>query len=154
MSNNGQNGASHQKRTPATRAARATYPLMESNGDALTSANGRPLADVTLEAAAAGELTAADMAISAATLRAQADIARQAGYGELAQNLERAAELTAVPNEELLGMYERLRPGRATYAELIALADRLEQTYQATVTATFVREAAEVYRSRNLVRRV
>jgi propanediol dehydratase small subunit len=91
--------------------------------------------------------------ISASTLRAQAALAAQAGYHALAQNLLRAAELTAVPNEELLQMYEILRPGRSTYAELTQMADRLEREYDAPITATFVREAAETYRSRNLVRR-
>ena len=77
----------------------------------------------------------------------------QAGYSALAQNLLRAAELTAVPNQELLRMYEIMRPGRSTYAELSQMAERLENEYHAPITAAFVREAAEVYRSRNLARR-
>ena len=48
------------------------------------------------------------------------------GFRQLAANLRRAAELTAVPNAELLRMYEMLRPGRSTYAELQELAARLE----------------------------
>ena len=91
--------------------------------------------------------------MSAATLRAQAEIAAQAGYRELAQNLQRAAELTAVPNEELLRMYEIMRPGRSTYDDLTLMANKLENDYNAPITAGFVREAAEVYRSRNLLRR-
>jgi propanediol dehydratase small subunit len=120
----------------------------------LAASSGRPLAAVTLDAAAAGALAAGDIQISAATLVAQADVAEQAGYHALAQNLRRAAELTAVPNEELLRMYEQVRPGRSTYVELVRLADRLEQTYAAPLTAAFVREAARVYRARNLLRRV
>ncbi|MEX1018729.1 MAG: diol dehydratase small subunit, partial [Litorilinea sp.] len=84
---------------------------------------------------------------------AQAAIARQSGFGELADNLTRAAELTAVPNEELLRMYEQLRPHRATYTELMELAHTLETNYHAPVTAEFVREAAQVYQTRNLLRR-
>jgi propanediol dehydratase small subunit len=91
--------------------------------------------------------------ISADTLRAQADVARDAGYTQLAENLLRAAELTFVPNEELLRMYELLRPGRSTHAELIAMAEMLEQHYKAIATAKFVREAAEIYLARNLFRR-
>ena len=86
-------------------------------------------------------------------MRAQAAVAAQAGYRELAQNLQRAAELTAVPNAELLRMYEVMRPSRSTYAELSALAAQLEGEYNAPITAGFVREAAEVYRKRNLLRR-
>ncbi|MXD27906.1 propanediol dehydratase small subunit PduE, partial [Escherichia coli] len=38
-----------------------------------------------------------------------------------------------------------LRPYRSTKQELIAIADELEQRYQAKIFAAFVREAAELY---------
>jgi propanediol dehydratase small subunit len=129
------------------------YPLAEHAADQLEAISGRPLGTITGEAAEAGELTIADLQISAETLRAQAAIARRAGYPQLAVNLARAAELTAVPNAEVLRMYETLRPGRARYDELIALADQLEQEHYAPESAALVREAAEVYRARNLLRR-
>ena len=137
----------------APHAQTFTYPLMENAADALTAASGRALNSVSLEAVAAGEVDAADLQISADTLRAQADLAEQAGYRALAQNLQRAAELTAVPNQELLRMYETMRPGRSTYAELTQMADRLEQEFAAPITAALVRESAETNRSRNLLRR-
>ncbi|MCC6457800.1 MAG: diol dehydratase small subunit [Caldilineaceae bacterium] len=130
-----------------------TYPLMESAAGELTAASGRTLSSVNLDAAAAGLVDADDLQINAATLRAQAELAQQAGYRELAQNLQRAAELTAVPNEELLRMYELMRPGRSNYEELTEMAQRLEMDFDAPITAGFVREAAEVYRNRNLLRR-
>ena len=130
-----------------------TSPLMESAEDSLTASSGRTLSSITLDAAAAGEIDATDLQVSAATLAAQAELAHQAGYRELAQNLQRAAELTAVPNQELLRMYELMRPGRSTYSQLTDMADRLENEFSAPITAAFVREAAEVYRSRNLLRR-
>jgi propanediol dehydratase small subunit len=80
----------------------------------------------------------------------QAEIAATAGYPQLAANLRRAAELTALPNDELLRAYEALRPGRSTIAEIRALADRLETEYGARETAAFVREAAEAYAARGL----
>ncbi len=126
------------------------YPLMEHAADTLCAASGRPAAAITLERLAAGELTDADLRIAADALRAQAAIALAAGYPQLAANLRRAAELTAVPNAELLRMYETLRPGRATHAEMLALAARLEETYGAIETGAFVREAAAVYLSRGL----
>ena len=122
------------------------YPLREHAADELHAISGRPLGAITDEAAAAGELAIADVQISAETLRAQAAIACAAGHPQLAANLTRAAELTAVPNAEMLGMYHALRPGRATYAELLALAERLEQTYHAPENAALVREAASVLR--------
>ena len=129
------------------------YPLMDHAADRLRAASGRPLAEVTLEAAADGALSLADVQISAETLRAQAEIARRAGYRQLAVNLARAAELTEVPNAELLRMYELLRPGRASYDELSALADSLEQHYAAPENARLVREAASVYQTRGMLRR-
>ena len=124
---------------------------MEHADDTLQAASGRPLNEITLEAL--DELSITDVQISPATLRAQAEIARQAGFRQLATNLTRAAELTAVPNTELLRMYELLRPQRASHAELLALADTLERCYAAVENARMVREAAEVYRARGLLKR-
>jgi propanediol dehydratase small subunit len=131
----------------------AHYPLIEHAADTLKAASGRPLSEVTLEAAAVGGLGIADTQISAAALRAQAVVARAAGYPQLAENLERAAELTAVPNAEVLRMYDMLRPGRSTHAELLSLAELLEREHAASSCAALVREAAEVYRRRGMVRR-
>jgi propanediol dehydratase small subunit len=117
---------------------------------ALRAASGRALAEITPEALASGALTADDLRIRAETLRAQAGIAAASGYPQLAANLRRAAELTALPNDELLRAYEMLRPGRATVEELRALAARLDREYAATETAAFVREAAEAYAARGL----
>jgi len=129
------------------------YPLGESSGETLFAASGRRLADITAEAARASDLKIADVQISVDTLRAQAEVALQAGYPQLASNLIRAAELTAVPNAEVLRMYNTLRPGRATYAELVALADSLEMQYHAPECARMVREAATVYKTRNLLQK-
>jgi propanediol dehydratase small subunit len=131
---------------------RPNYPLRENAADQLRAASGRQLAEITEEAARAGELSMADFQVSADTLRAQAEVARQSGYARLAENLTRAAELTAVPNVEVLHMYNFLRPGRATHTELLALASTLEGQYHAPECARLVREAAEVYQTRGLVR--
>jgi propanediol dehydratase small subunit len=127
------------------------YPLIQSASETLQAASGRPLSEVTLDALE--DLSIADVQISPATLRAQAKIAGQAGFRQLAVNLTRAAELTAVPNAELLRMYEMLRPQRASHAELLALANELEQRYEAVENARMVREAAEVYQARGLLKR-
>jgi len=112
---------------------------------------GRPLTELTMEAILQGTLTEADFRISAETLQYQAQAAEEAGYVEQARNLRRAAELTHVSNEEVLAIYNALRPGRTSYRALIALATRLEQTLNAPLTAALVREAAEVYVARGLV---
>ncbi len=87
------------------------------------------------------------------TLLEQAEIARRAGLLQLAANLDRAAELTAVPNETLLEMYEMLRPGRSRFEQLMALAATLEEQFNAFENAALIREAAVVYRERGLLRR-
>lgn len=126
------------------------YPLMDNAGE-LRAASGRPAN--AIEVVALAELSPADLQISAETLRAQAAVAQGAGFTQLAENLTRAAELTAVPNEELLRMYEIMRPGRSTYDQLHAMATTLEALYGAANTAALVREAAEVYRQRDLLKR-
>jgi len=128
------------------------YPLMERAMGGLKAASGRSAEDITLERLAAGELADDDLRIAPEALREQADIAGQAGFPQLAANLRRAAELTAVPNAELLRMYETLRPGRATHEQMLALADRLAGEFRASETAEFVREAAEIYRARGLAK--
>lgn len=128
------------------------YPLMD-RPEELHAASGRGLREIDLEAAVKGRLSQEDLRIQGETLVAQAAIAREQGYTQLAENLARAAELTRVPNDELLGMYELLRPERASAQELEALARRLEDEYRAPATAALVREAAGVYHERRLLRR-
>jgi propanediol dehydratase small subunit len=129
------------------------YPLREHAAETLRAASGRLADEVTLERLAAGELTDDDLRITPEALRAQAEIAQGAGFPQLAANLRRAAELTAVPNVELLRMYETLRPGRATHGQMSALAERLAGEFQAHEMAAFVREAAEVYQARGLTKK-
>jgi propanediol dehydratase small subunit len=121
-------------------------------GDTVRTKSGRALDELTIEAILAGELTVADFRISAETLRRQADSAEAAGYRQLAENLRRAAELTRLSNQEVLDVYDALRPGRTTYDQLIALAKRLEREHQATLTAGLVREAAQVYLGRGIIK--
>lgn len=118
---------------------------------ALHTESGRTLDELTMDNVLKGTLSEDDFRISAETLRHQADVAEAAGSIQLAQNLRRAAELTKISNQEVLEIYNTLRPGRTTYDELIRLAERLETTLAAPLTATLVREAAEAYLERGLV---
>ncbi len=92
------------------------------------------------------------MTISSDRLDFQAEVAQGAGYTQLGDNLRRAAELTRVPSERLLKMYELLRPGRSTRAELEAVETELRDVYAAPLTAALVREAIAVYAARGLFR--
>lgn len=82
----------------------------------------------------------------------QARFARDAGYAEVAANLERAAEMTRIPNDEILELYEALRPGRSTYYQLLSLSQQLASRYDAEHTGAYIREAAEAYRSTGLLK--
>ena len=128
------------------------YPLGTRRPDLVSTPGGVPLRDVTLDAARAGSIDAGDMRATPETLRLQAEVARAAGRTQLAENLERAAELSLVPDDLVLEAYTALRPGRATAAELEEWALRLD-SFEATQTAAFVREAAAAYAARGLLAR-
>ena len=131
--------------------ATADFPLGTERPDAVRTPSGLSLDDLTLDALRAGRLDASEMRATAETLRLQAEISRAAGRAQLATNLGRAAELTALPDELILEIYTALRPHRSTRAELQRWADRLERDYRAPLTAAFVREAIAVYADRSLL---
>jgi propanediol dehydratase small subunit len=131
--------------------AAGDYPLGTRRPDLVRTPGGLALDDLTLDALRAGSLDASEMRATAETLRLQGEVARAAGRSELAANLDRAAELTVVPAEVILEIYTGLRPHRSTSDQLERLADRLEREFGATLTAAFVREAKEVYATRNLL---
>lgn len=126
------------------------YPLGTRRPDLVTTPGGVPLDDVSLDALRAGRIDAAEMRATPETLRLQSEVARAAGRDPLADSLERAAELAAVPDDVLLAVYTALRPRRATRAELEQWAARLEG-HGAGKTAGFVREAADAYAARGLL---
>jgi propanediol dehydratase small subunit len=105
----------------------------------------------TVEAAVDGELSLADLRMDPATLAHQAVVADEGGNPQLAENLLRAAELATVDDEEVMQLYEALRPHRSTAAELEALRVSLE-TRGASRCAELVRQAAVVYARRGLLR--
>jgi propanediol dehydratase small subunit len=126
------------------------YPLGARRPDLVSTPRGTPLTEVTLDALRAGRIDADEIRATPETLRMQAEVARTAGRSALAENLERAAELAAVPDDLLLAAYTALRPRRATAAELEEWAARLEHL-GASRTAAFVREAATAYAERGLL---
>jgi propanediol dehydratase small subunit len=131
--------------------AAGDYPLGTRRPDLVRTPDGLALEELTLDALRAGLLDASELRATAETLRLQGEVARAAGRPELAANLGRAAELTAVPDEVILEIYTGLRPHRSTSEQLEHLAERLGREFGATMTAAFVREAKEVYATRNLL---
>jgi propanediol dehydratase small subunit len=127
------------------------YPLGSNRPDLVTTPNGTPLDELTLDALRNGSLAAEELRATPATLRRQAAVARAAGRVPLAENLERAAELASVPADVILEVYTALRPRRSSAAHLSAWAERLEREYGAARAAAFVREAAANYAERGLL---
>ena len=114
--------------------------------------SGRTLDELTMDALRAGKLTPDDFRISRETLNGQAAAAAAAGSRQLAENLRRAGEMTALSNQDVFDVYNKLRPGRATYDELITLAENLRQERNMPLVAAFVSEAAEAYRQRGITK--
>ena len=105
----------------------------------------------TVQAALDGKLQLSDLRMDPATLAHQAVVAEEGGNPQLAENFLRAAELATMDGEEVMGLYEALRPHRSTAEELEALRASL-QTRGASRCAELVRHAAIVYARRGLLR--
>lgn len=114
----------------------------------IRSHSGRSPCEMTLDRVAAGEFADADVRISAETLRHQA--AAAGANRQLSENLLRAAELTLLPDEQVLSIYEALRPRRSTAEQLSQLSDELAAA-GLPGCATLVREAMTAYRQRGLL---
>jgi propanediol dehydratase small subunit len=111
--------------------------------------SGRPVENLTVEAVRTGEVGVTDLRIHPETLERQAVVAEQHGNAQLASNLRRAAELTRLPDDEVLAIYEALRPGRSTPAQLTERAASLASRGLPRCAALLT-EAAEVYARRGL----
>jgi propanediol dehydratase small subunit len=111
--------------------------------------SGRAVADITLDAMRSGQIGVADLRIHPETLERQAMLAEQHANPQLAENLRRAAELTRLGDDEVLAIYEALRPGRSSVAALTELAASLTERGLPRCAA-LVAEAATVYARRGL----
>ena len=121
------------------------YPLGEHEKERITSKTGMKLTDITLDEVMKNH-------ISREMLKAQGQVAKEAGNDPMEKNFERAAELVDVPDEVILKMYDKLRPNRSTKLELVMMAQELLEKYNAKNCAKLVMEAAEVYEKRGILR--
>src|SRR6516164_9641980 len=114
---------------PRRRPARAgpveaTEVTKVAEASDIRALSGKPVPSLTLDAIRAGEIGVADLRIHPDTLERQAVVANKHGNPQLAQNLRRAAELTRLPDDEVLAIYEALRPGRSSVAALVRRVER------------------------------
>lgn len=128
------------------------YPVASKRPDLVRTVSGKSLSDITLPNVVLGEIDAQEIRIRPETLELQARVAEAHGRTQMAVNFRRAAELTRLPDKEILRIYHALRPRRSTKAELLEIARELEEKYQSPINAGFVREAMEVYEKRDLLR--
>jgi propanediol dehydratase small subunit len=128
------------------------YPLSEKRRDLVKTVKGKSIDEITLEAVMDGEIEADEIRVTPEILEYQAQISESIERPQLAANMRRAAELTAVPDERILEIYNALRPDRSTKDELLEIADELENEYDAQINADLIREAADVYETRGGLR--
>ncbi|MFV0464982.1 MAG: diol dehydratase small subunit [Lachnospiraceae bacterium] len=127
------------------------YPFGQYEAERITSKTGKKLSDITLEAIKARKITADDIKISKTTLQAQGEVALAAGNPPMEKNFERASEMVDIPDDVLLEMYNKLRPNRATKLELVQMAQKLIEDYNAKNCARLVMEAVEIYEKRGIL---
>jgi len=128
------------------------YPLASKRPELLKTPTGKTLSEITLDKIMSGEVKSDDVRITPETLRMQAEIADGVGRYQFGNNLRRAAELVAIPDDRVLEIYNAMRPYRSTKPELLAIAEELEGKYNAKINAALVRESADVYERRNRLR--
>ena len=128
------------------------YPLGEYEKERITSKTGKKLTDITLDEVMKDHVSSDDNKISKEMLKAQGQVAKEAGNDPMEKNFERAAELVDVPDDVILKMYDKLRPNRSTKLELVMMAQELLEKYNARNCAKLVMEAAEVYEKRGILR--
>ena len=128
------------------------YPLGEHEKERITSKTGMKLTDITLDEVMKNHISADDIKISREMLKAQGQVAKEAGNDPMEKNFERAAELVDVPDQVSLKMYDKPRPNRSTKLELVMMAQELLEKYNAKNCAKLVMEAAEVYEKRGILR--
>jgi propanediol dehydratase small subunit len=129
--------------------AQAQQAGQAGQAQAVQALSGRPVGELTLEAVRRGEVSLPDLRIHPGTLERQAQVAVQHGNPQLAENLRRAAELTGLGDDEVLAIYEALRPGRSSAAQLTTLAASLAARGLPRCAALLT-EAAEIYERRGL----
>ncbi len=130
------------------------YPLGEKRPDLVKTPTGKKLSDISIENIISNNLQSEDCRISADTLEQQAQIAELAGNPQMARNFRRAAELTVIPDEEIIRIYNALRPYRSTKEELLKIAEHIETKFQASQNAAFLKEAAEYYEKQNRLKSI
>jgi len=114
--------------------------------------SGIDAAEISVDDVRRGDITLDDVRIHPDTLEHQACVAERHGNPQLAANFRRAAELALLPDEEIMDLYEALRPQRSTIEELRIIATRLTSKGAHRNAELFI-QAADVYARRELAKK-
>jgi propanediol dehydratase small subunit len=128
------------------------YPIYEKRPELIQTQTGKSVDEINIENILSGKVTPDDCRISAQTLEYQAQIEESAGNPQIAANFRRAAEMTRIPDERIIQIYNRMRPHVSTKEELLAIAEELETKYDAKINGALLRETVEVYEDRMMFR--
>jgi propanediol dehydratase small subunit len=127
------------------------YPIAETQPDEVIGNRGKALSSLTMEAVLSGDISMEDLRITPRALEQQAQISESVGRSTLARNFERAAEMAQIPQDEVMAIYELLRPGRAASKDsLLDMAQKLRDELNAPLLADFIAEASRFYEMRGL----
>lgn len=148
MSNKGEDDVTSQETHKAKGLDASDYPLYSKHPELVHSPSGKNLDDITIDNVLNGKIGSHDLRITPETLKLQGKIAANAGRPAIQRNFQRAAELTSIPDERLLQMYNALRPYRSTKQDLLDISEELRTKYHANVCAEWFKEAATYYESR------
>lgn len=132
--------------------ANTDYPLYEKHPELIKTQTGKSIDEINMENILSGKVMPSDCRISAETLVYQAEIQESFGNPAIGANFRRAAEMTRIPDDRIIQIYNRMRPHVSTKEELLAIAEELETTYDAKINGALLRETAEVYEERNMFR--
>lgn len=128
------------------------YPLSKYEAGSLKAKSGKAFADVTYEQLIGGNIQPDDLKTNEATLRRQAEVAYGAGKKQFGDNLMRASEMVSIPDDEVLEIYNLLRPNRTDKQTLLDTAKRMREEYGANNIAALIEEAAAVYEKRGILK--
>lgn len=130
------------------------YPIYEKRPELIKTLTGKKVNEININNILSGDISPDDCKISAETLEYHAQIQESFGNPQTASNFRRAAEMTRIPDERIIAIYNALRPNFSSYDELLEIASELEIEHKAKINAQLVREAAQVYQSQGMLRRV
>ncbi|ATD55048.1 diol dehydratase small subunit [Clostridium chauvoei] len=127
------------------------YPLSENDFN-IKSKSGKYLKDISIDEVIKGNITGEDIKVSKETLKIQGEIAKKEGRDQLGENFERASELVEIPDDELLIIYNMLRPYRSSENELLQKAKEIKVKFGAIRCSELIMDALKTYKKRGILR--